>query len=322
MAQDLHFSQYYAVPMTLNPALTGAFNEDFRVSGIHRRQWQNINAGFLTTAIGFDMNFDAFGPDRFGIGVYAYNDQMGEGVFKNNSFSLAGAYHRVLGKQQRSHLSFGIQGGYASTNLDGEGLIFEDQYKDFKLSGSTLEDLNRFNTGNINLHAGLNFSHQLSAKANFNLGASIFHISSPKSSLLEGEENKLGRRMAAHATFNYKLTERLVISPKFFFMTQSADRIIMPGLMADYLLIPSQKLYLLGGVWDRLGDALIVMGGLRFKNIEARVSYDATMSGLKDLPGVDNFDNATPVNAWEIGITWVGRFRNGKGNYTVPCGIF
>ena len=40
-AQDIHFSQYYASPLTLNPALTGKFNGLWRVTGIYRDQFRN-----------------------------------------------------------------------------------------------------------------------------------------------------------------------------------------------------------------------------------------------------------------------------------------
>ncbi len=38
---DPHFSQYYIQPMTMNPAFTGAFDGDYRVSGIWRSQYGN-----------------------------------------------------------------------------------------------------------------------------------------------------------------------------------------------------------------------------------------------------------------------------------------
>ena len=60
---DPHFSQYYIQPMTMNPAFTGAFDGDYRVSGIWRSQYGNtlntkgisaekttdINANFVST---------------------------------------------------------------------------------------------------------------------------------------------------------------------------------------------------------------------------------------------------------------------------------
>ena len=38
LAQDIHYSQYYASPLTLNPALTGKFNGYYRATAIYRDQ--------------------------------------------------------------------------------------------------------------------------------------------------------------------------------------------------------------------------------------------------------------------------------------------
>jgi hypothetical protein len=38
-AQDPHFSQFFASPLTLNPALTGKFDGVLRVAGNYRDQW-------------------------------------------------------------------------------------------------------------------------------------------------------------------------------------------------------------------------------------------------------------------------------------------
>src|ERR1035437_9240949 len=59
-AQDIHFSQYYASPLTLNPALTGLVNGVFRASLNYRNQWfniptQNTIAPYQTYQASFDM---------------------------------------------------------------------------------------------------------------------------------------------------------------------------------------------------------------------------------------------------------------------------
>ncbi|HNA97235.1 MAG TPA: type IX secretion system membrane protein PorP/SprF, partial [Chitinophagaceae bacterium] len=41
-AQDPNFSQFFASPLTLNPALTGKFDGTFRVAGNFRNQWPTI----------------------------------------------------------------------------------------------------------------------------------------------------------------------------------------------------------------------------------------------------------------------------------------
>src|SRR5438552_6174149 len=52
---DPHFSQYYVYPSWLNPALTGAFDGNYRVSGIYRSQWGNISSPFQTTGVSADF---------------------------------------------------------------------------------------------------------------------------------------------------------------------------------------------------------------------------------------------------------------------------
>ena len=42
LAQDRHFSQFYSSPLTLNPALTGAFDGKYRVGTNYRDQWRGL----------------------------------------------------------------------------------------------------------------------------------------------------------------------------------------------------------------------------------------------------------------------------------------
>ena len=41
-ATDPHFSQFYAAPMLLNPAMTGAFSCNYRFTAIFRGQWGSV----------------------------------------------------------------------------------------------------------------------------------------------------------------------------------------------------------------------------------------------------------------------------------------
>ena len=56
-AQDVHFTQFNASPMLVNPALTGAFGGEWRASAIYRDQWRSVvgGAAFKTIAASFDM---------------------------------------------------------------------------------------------------------------------------------------------------------------------------------------------------------------------------------------------------------------------------
>lgn len=57
LAQDPQFSQYYAAPLYLNPALTG-INQNGRAGVNYRNQWPSIDANFETFSAWADYHFD------------------------------------------------------------------------------------------------------------------------------------------------------------------------------------------------------------------------------------------------------------------------
>ena len=99
-AQDIHFSQYQASPLTLNPALTGKIKEDFRVGLIHRSQWKSVNSAFATSSVFADINFikNPLTLDMWGVGLVALNDEIGDSLFSNQTVavSLSGMKTRLL----------------------------------------------------------------------------------------------------------------------------------------------------------------------------------------------------------------------------------
>ena len=48
-AQDPQFSQFYAAPLYINPAFTGA-SEYTRIGANYRNQWPGISGSFVTTS--------------------------------------------------------------------------------------------------------------------------------------------------------------------------------------------------------------------------------------------------------------------------------
>src|SRR6188768_2000492 len=91
LAQDPNFSQFFASPLTLNPALTGKFDGNFRIAGNYRNQWPTINRAFITSTIAADftiLNKTLPYNDRWGVGALAYTDAQADGVLKNTFYSI------------------------------------------------------------------------------------------------------------------------------------------------------------------------------------------------------------------------------------------
>ncbi len=120
-AQDIHFSQYSASPLTLNPALTGNFNGFYRVSGIYRNQWPKLTSKFVT----YSVSADIFEPNLYGgVGVRAMQNVEGEGVQKTNEFGLTYAYIIPI-RSKRTDLAFAM--GFAATRRARRVLGRSDQ---------------------------------------------------------------------------------------------------------------------------------------------------------------------------------------------------
>ena len=89
-AQDIHFSQYYANPLNLNPALTGYMAGDQRLNINYRNQWARIINPYKTLSVSYDQHFFRKKMTRswFGGGIQILSDQAGTSKLSNNKIAL------------------------------------------------------------------------------------------------------------------------------------------------------------------------------------------------------------------------------------------
>ena len=73
-AQDFVFSQFYANPLYLNPALAGS-KVCPRISLNYRNQWPALVSSFQTVSASYDQYIDAL---HGGIGAIVMNDRQGD----------------------------------------------------------------------------------------------------------------------------------------------------------------------------------------------------------------------------------------------------
>ncbi len=193
-AQDPHFSQFFASPLTLNPAFTGKFDGTVRVAGNYRNQWPAFNNVYTTSTLSVD--FDIFKNkipenDTWGLGILALTDKAGGGILTNNYLGLSTSYHKALDEDGFQQLGIGFQGTYGQKRLDNSKLYFEDQLTPFGFTGVT-QDI--FSTQNLNinyldLNAGLLYTGSTNSSNNFYVGASMYHINRPRESFKGGNWN-------------------------------------------------------------------------------------------------------------------------------------
>lgn len=172
--QDPEFSQFYANPLHLNPAMTG-LNVCPRLIMNYRYQWPGIHGTYESYSISYDQIIS----ENIGVGISFLGDKAGKNILFTNSISGYFAYHQTL--TSRLSLSWGFQGSYRNKYLDKSTLVFPDEIDPILgvMSGTTQENLSRIQPSNI-----LDFSSGLMLYSKyFYAGISAHHLFEPNESL-------------------------------------------------------------------------------------------------------------------------------------------
>ena len=287
-AQDVVFSQFYANPLYLNPALAGnAF--DPRLTFNFRNQWPALNASFVTYSAGFDQHVDALSG---GIGLHVLTDQIGSEAFQHTQVALQYAYN--LNISRSLSLRAGFQYAYANRSLNFNKLIFPEQIDRVtgigpRPTGSEIP----FGTKTVTIH---DFSTGLMLfSEKFYIGGAVHHLTEPNQAFFTDAAVAWPMRISAHAGANIPLTQAYsegdnwTISPNIIFIKQATAQQINIG---TYL----SKGAVSGGVWYRLNDAVILTAGFQRGKMRLGYGYDITTSPLS---------NARPGGSHEVSLSFI-----------------
>lgn len=281
----MHFSQFYAMPVILNPSLTGHIPGQYRLNGIYRSQWSNLNKsdGALFTTIGasFDMNFrKSTSNNSFGLGIALANDNSGIGALKTSEVSLSGAYHLSLGQEAKNYLSFGLQGTYLGKRIDPAEITFADQIDPNTgvVSPITSEPISDTNIGNFDIRAGATFAGYPNNKITYMIGVAFMHLTKPEETFLGDTSNKLPNRLAIHGQAAIALAQRFSLRPHVLFMTQEEASELNLGATIGYYAPSNINMHL--GAGFRNEGALIFLAGVGIKGVNIGFAYDNDISDL------------------------------------------
>jgi len=314
LAQDIHFSQFYASPLTLNPALTGFHEGGYRLTGIYRNQWRSVTTPYQTFGASYDMPLlqGKLKQDIFGAGASIVYDKAGDGNLSMMSVMANASYHKSLGRQRKHFIGLGLQLGFVQRSLDANRLTFPEMYNsgtgDFDQPNkeTNLSD----NTGYFDMGAGLLWSSKLLKRLGVFAGGTIFHLTKPKESFL-ADDSRLHLRELAHAGLNIKASEHIYITPNVLFMHQNKAKELNFGGAVEYHFKDANNTVVSLGGWWRVDDAPIVSASIEYFRIRLGVAYDVNTSSL------------TPASnhrgAFEISIIYLGKFNKVEAPVLVPC---
>ena len=203
-AQDPSFSQFYASPLTLNPALTGKFNGDMRAAGNYRNQWPTVNNAYITSTISADfpiLQNKLREGDRWGLGFMAMTDKTANGILTSNYFAISTAYHKAIDENGLHTIGVGFQGAYANRTLDGPRLHFVDGLQidgTWLPSASEPVNLQVVTASYFDMNAGFLYNGTLNGTNEVYFGVAMYNINQPKASFLGADDITVPSRLTIH----------------------------------------------------------------------------------------------------------------------------
>jgi type IX secretion system PorP/SprF family membrane protein len=286
-AQDPHFSQFFASPLTLNPAYTGKFDGVIRVAGNYRNQWPTINNAFTTATVSVDfpvLQSSLPEMDTWGVGIMALTDQSGNKIMRNNFIGISTAYHKSLDEDGFNQIALGFQGTYATKRLDISKAQFADQVTDLGFTNVSQDIFGQTNSNisYFDFNAGLMYTTSTNGENSIYGGVSYYHMNSPKESFT-GADFYLPSRWTIHAGGIFPLDETKSLHGSILYQKQAgASETILGGAFSINASQDETKpVQIYAGGWYRFKDAFIPYFGLEFKNLWLGASYDINHSALR-----------------------------------------
>jgi type IX secretion system PorP/SprF family membrane protein len=316
-SQDPHFSQFFASPLTLNPANTGNFDGDFRANSNFRNQWPSINNAYKTYTVSLDAPiFEKKIPtyDRMGIGIVAMSDRSGNGLLSENDVAFSLAYKKNLDGQGFSSISAGLQASYINYRFNPNVAYFEDQLTPdgFTVPSSELLLGRNLSKSFVDFHAGLIYTLSTTEFNLFYIGTSYFHTFSPAMQFND-QQNNLSPRFNIHGGGYLPLSYNSIIHASFQYQQQQTQNEILLGGVYSYFLQPNPNQYieLYLGSWIRLSDAIIPYIGIDYNRIMLGVSYDININKKTE---------SQYFRSGEVSLTY--KFKQNESGKSIKCPIY
>ncbi len=312
-AQDPYFSQYYANPLYLNPAMAGTSWCPRFVTN-YRNQFPAFEGNFVTYSASYDQNIESIGG---GVGVQVFHDRMADGIMTNNEVNLMYSYHYAINRRFSMRAALSV--GYFMKTLDGSRLTFPDMIDPRYGFIYTTQDLDIFNN-TFDRPQGLDFgAGVLGYSKKFYGGFAVDHLLEPDDAF-SGFGSVIPRKYTIHAGALIPLErdfKDVSISPNFVYQKQQNFSTANLGMYFT-------KEPFVGGVWYRnagiaFTDAFIVLIGLEQINkngpqFKVGYTFDITIGGV----GIGNTSGAH-----ELSLSYVFPCRKKPKRWrTISCPSF
>lgn len=269
VAQDPTFTQFYANPIYLNPAMAGSSGCP-RVALNYRNEWPQLTGNYNTFSAAYDTYAKSISG---GIGVIATHDMQGQGTIQTSMLGLIYSYN--LKVTRKFSLMFGARAAYYQKYLDWSKLTFGDMIDPRRGFIYQTGDVPRGNGRRGFFDASAGF---IGFSKHFYFGGAVYHLNRPDESMILGT-SKLPMRFTGHIGAEIPIGNKgryastTSIMPNIIYQYQNGFQEINIGTYIKYGNFTV-------GAWYRNKDAFILCFGITTEKFRLGYSYDLTVSKL------------------------------------------
>ncbi len=282
--QDIHYTQFNATPLTLNPAYTGLFNGNLRASAIYHNQFDDANIPYTTFGLSVDKQIHTNAHSDFiAVGFQYIKDISGDGTLSNMSALVSIAGHMFFGKSdslgnRKCLLSAGMQGGYIHYDYDVSGEFFNNHQ-----AGPASQ-----RTKPYIINTGASFSQSVTRRFCYTFGISANYLNQPS------DPARMGYNRRLHLDLNYifsynataQVTSRFSMRPAVFYQVYEAGNNLIAGNEFHFDVsnkhAPKKPIVaLFFGAWYNTGDVYSINTGVEHNILRASIAYSYNL-----LPGI------------------------------------
>jgi len=297
-AQDPTFSQFYSSTLFTNPAMA-ADGQDPSLTLANRSNTNDKFKEYRLTQATANYQFK-FQPSVYGrrnkydhnsgVALTFFQENNGAGSINTTGFLTTLAHSLQLGKAH--YFSLGMQLGYGQRKMKGDlnwgseyelGVGFNDGLEGY------LEDENA-HKDYMMMNAGLMWNYNSSMlkaymrKHNFDAfaGVALYNLNSPNVSITNNKV-KLPYNIKLNGGLKFAAHPQVHIFPHFVYMRQNGNNHLNIGVYSSIktkseAYAKKAKFSIIGGIWYRLGDAIVPLVGVGMYDFKLLVSYDINVS--------------------------------------------
>lgn len=285
-AQEVHNSQYYSMPLYLNPANAGNSYFDFRGAVDVRNQWSTASVPFTAQYLYGDIKRATYFMEESwaGIGVSFMNDIAGDGL-KSIYGAVTGAFHKAVSRGNDVIWSNGVTLMLVNRSVDYQALLTDDMWDEYAntfrkqaMTGEYGRGIKSFFYVDLSIGSKLTY---YDAKDSYSFGVSISHLMQPNESFYRYEvTNNLARKFTLHGDMRKSLMSggEFFLNSSFVvdFQDSGVYALVGSNIERPYNYTKTKSFIL--GLWFRSTLDLIPSAGMEFNNYKIMASYDIPFS--------------------------------------------